>query len=99
MNKSQKLLSVLQFALLLMIVAALVWSLFNPYATVALIPLVVVSIYYLLWYIFTKMVPFFDTKNGYYVVVAAVILPIITLALASDDVVKYSIQMLNIIRG
>ena len=99
MNKSQKLLSVMQFAILLMIIATFIWSLFNPYASVAYIPLIVVSIYYLLWYFFTKLVPFFSTKKGYYIVVIAVILPIITLTVSSDKIIRYSVLILNSIRN
>jgi len=97
MNKSQKFLSVLQFGVLLLIVATLVWSFFNPYAMVALVPLGLISVYYILWYLMVRLVPFLQTKRGYYIVVFAAVFPLITMATASKSVINYSIQFINLI--
>lgn len=98
MSKSQKLLSVLQFAILLMVLASFVWSFFNPYASIAYIPLIIISIYYLLWYLFIKMVPFFNTNKGYYFVLAFVILPILVFMMNKEVIVNLSIHLLNMIQ-
>lgn len=98
MSKSQKLLSGLLFGIVFMVLGVTIWSFFNPYAAVAYIPLLFISIYYLLWYLFTKLTSFFDTRWGHYIVLVAVILPLVALLVQKESIIRFSIQVLNAIQ-
>src|SRR5690554_7383156 len=56
MNKLLKIIQVLVFTVLLLIIGVFVWQFFNAYARLLLLPLGVLSIYYLLIYSFARLI-------------------------------------------
>lgn len=95
MQKSKKLLAILLFTILLLIIGILVWSFFNPYARVMLVPLGMLSIYYLLVYTFVNLTGEVNTKMFYYFILVLIILPLLTLGLAYDRFIAFSVSLLN----
>jgi len=95
MQKSKKLLAILLFTILLLIIGILVWSFFNPYARVMLVPLGMLSIYYLLVYTFVNLTGEVNTKIFYYFILVLIILPLLTLGLAYDRFIAFSVSLLN----
>lgn len=95
MQKSKKLLAILLFTILLLIIGILIWSFFNPYARVMLVPLGMLSIYYLLVYTFVNLTGEVNTKIFYYFILVLIILPLLTLGLAYDRFIAFSVSLLN----
>jgi|SRR5690606_19030600 len=95
MQKSKKLLSILLFTILILIVGVLVWSFFNPYARAMLIPLGMLSVYYLLIYGFVSLTGKSDSRIYYYFILVLIVIPLITLGLAYDRFINFSISLLN----
>lgn len=95
MQKSKKLLAILLFTILLLIIGILVWSFFNPYARVMLVPLGMLSIYYLLVYTFVNLTGEVNTKIFYYFILVLIILPLLALGLAYDRFIAFSVSLLN----
>lgn len=95
MQKSKKLLAILLFTILLLIIGILVWSFFNPYARVMLVPLGMLSIYYLLVYTFVNLTGEVNTKMFYYFILVLIILPLLALGLAYDRFIAFSVSLLN----
>lgn len=95
MQKSKKLLAILLFTILLLIIGILVWSFFNPYARVMLVPLGMLSIYYLLVYTFVNLTGEVNTKIFHYFILVLIILPLLALGLAYDRFIAFSVSLLN----
>lgn len=95
MQKSKKLLAIFLFTILLLIIGILVWSFFNPYARVMLVPLGMLSIYYLLVYTFVNLTGEVNTKIFYYFILVLIILPLLALGLAYDRFIAFSVSLLN----
>lgn len=95
MQKSKKLLAILLFTILLLIIGILVWSFFNPYARVMLVPLGMLSIYYLLVYTFVNLTGEVNTKIFYYFILVLIILPLLALGMAYDRFIAFSVSLLN----
>lgn len=95
MQKSKKLLAVLLFTILILIVGVLIWSFFNPYARVMLIPLGMLSLYYLLIYGFVSLTNQFESRMYYYFILVLIIIPLLTLGLAYDRFIDFSVSLLN----
>ena len=95
MQKSKKLLSILLFSILILIVGVLIWSFFNPYARAMLIPLGMLSVYYLLIYGFVSLTGKSDSRIYYYFILVLIVIPLITLGLAYDRFIDFSVSLLN----
>ncbi|PJR03301.1 hypothetical protein [Avrilella dinanensis] len=95
MQKSKKLLAVLLFTILILIVGVLIWSFFNPYARVMLIPLGMLSLYYLLIYGFVSLTNQSESRMYYYFILVLIIIPLLTLGLAYDRFIAFSVSLLN----
>ncbi|WP_277632140.1 hypothetical protein [Avrilella dinanensis] len=95
MQKSKKLLAVLLFTILILIVGVLIWSFFNPYARVMLIPLGMLSLYYLLIYGFVSLTSQSESRMYYYFILVLIIIPLLTLGLAYDRFIAFSVSLLN----
>lgn len=95
MQKLNKLLSALLFTILLLIIGSVIWSFFNPYVRVVLIPLGVLSIYYLLLVGFTKLVGVNDSKLFFYTGIVLIILPLLAVGMAYDRFIAFSASIVN----
>ena len=95
MHKTKKLLAILMFTILILIIGTLIWSFFNPHARAMLIPLGILSIYYLLIYGFTTLTGTSGSKFQYYFTLSLVILPLLALGLAYDRFIAFSVTLLN----
>lgn len=95
MEKITKILSILIFTILLLIIGNVIWAYFNPYAKVMLIPLAFLSVYYLLLFLFTKLINNQKSKFFNYLVVAMIVVPLISLSYGYNAFIKFSITLLN----
>ena len=95
MQKLLKTLSIFIFTILLLIIGSVIWSFFNSYARVMLIPLGILSIYYLLLYSFIKLLNLKNTQGFYYVGLALILLPLLCVAAAYEEFISFSVQILN----
>ncbi|HLV46766.1 MAG TPA: hypothetical protein VKY32_06970 [Flavobacterium sp.] len=98
MQKSKKLLSILLFTVLILIVGVLIWSFFNPYARAMLIPLGMLSIYYLLIFGFVSLTGKSDSRTYYYFILVLAIIPLLTLGIAYDRFIDFSVSLLKYIQ-
>ncbi|WP_448606172.1 hypothetical protein [Paenimyroides ceti] len=94
MQKLIKILSILIFTILIVIIGVFIWSFFNPYAQVLLIPLGILSIYYAFLFGFCKLV---NSNSRYfeYIMIFLIVIPLISVSYSYDRFVTLSIDMLN----
>lgn len=95
MNKLLKIAQVLIFTILILLVIVFVWQFFNAYAQLFFIPLGILSIYYLLLYLFAKLLQHNQSKTGFYVGVVFIIVPLLAFSLAYKPVLEFSYHFLQ----
>lgn len=95
MNKLLKIAQVLIFTVLLLTIGVFIWQFFNPYARLMLIPLGILSIYYLLIYSFARLLQHQTSKMWMYVGILFIIIPLIAFSMAYQQIMEFSMQILN----
>lgn len=95
MEKISKIISILLFTILLIIIGTVVWSFFNPFAQVLLLPLAILSVYYLLLFSFVKLINHKTFKPWKYLIIFMVVVPILSVAYGYDAFIRFSITVLN----
>lgn len=95
MNKLIKLTQALIFTILIVIIGVFIWQFFNAYAKLLLLPLGILSIYYLLIYAFVKLLSPNSNKLFFYVGVVFIIIPLIAFSIAYNNIIEFSYNILN----
>lgn len=95
MDRLLKIIQVLLFTILLLVIGVLIWQFFNPYAQLLLLPLGVLSIYYLLIHIFAKLLQQQTSKIWFYIGVAFIVIPLITFSVAYRPIMEFSLNIIN----
>jgi len=95
MEKISKTISILIFTILLVIAGAVIWSFFNPYAQVLLLPLGFLSVYYLLLYSFVKLIGNKTSKPWKYLILFMIVFPLLSFAYGYNTFIRFSITLLN----
>lgn len=95
MNKLLKLIQALIFTILIVIIGVFIWQFFNAYAQLLLLPLGILSVYYLLIYTFVKLLPQNTSKTWYYTGLIFIIIPLVAFSLAYDKIIDFSYNILN----
>jgi len=90
MEKITKIISILIFTILILIVGTVIWSFFNPYAQILLLPLGLLSVYFLLLISFTKLLKTKDTKFWKYLILVMIVIPIIAFAFGYETFIRFS---------
>lgn len=94
MKPLDKYISIALFTLLVLITGCVVYSYFNPYAQVLLIPMGFMSIYYLILFAFSKLV-LSENKISLFIGMVLLCIPVLSIALAYDRFISFSIDFLN----
>ncbi|HLW40847.1 MAG TPA: hypothetical protein VKY82_00595 [Flavobacterium sp.] len=97
MNKLLKIIQVLVFTVLLLIIGVFVWQFFNAYARLLLLPLGVLSIYYLLIYSFARLMQHNTSKIWFYIGIVFIIIPLIAFSTAYQPIMEISLNFLNML--
>ncbi|WLD23987.1 hypothetical protein NU10_00940 [Flavobacterium dauae] len=95
MNKLLKITQTLIFTILILLVIVFIWQFFNNYAQLLFLPLGVLSIYYLLIYLFAKLLQRQQSKMWFYVGIIFIIIPLIAFSLAYKPVLEFSYNILQ----
>ena len=95
MNKLLKITQTLIFTILILLVIVFIWQFFNAYAQLLFLPLGVLSIYYLLIYLFAKLLQQQQSKMWFYVGIIFIIIPLIAFSLAYKPVLEFSYNVLQ----
>ena len=95
MNKLLKITQTLIFTILILLVIVFIWQFFNNYAQLLFLPLGVLSIYYLLIYLFAKLLQRQQSKMWFYVGIIFIIIPLIAFLLAYKPVLEFSYNILQ----
>lgn len=95
MNKLLKITQTLIFTILILLVIVFIWQFFNNYAQLLFLPLGVLSIYYLLIYLFAKLLQQQQSKMWFYVGIIFIIIPLIAFSLAYKPVLEFSYNILQ----
>lgn len=99
MNQLLKIIQIAIFTVLLLIIGVFVWQFFNPYAQLLLLPLGVLSIYYLLIYLFAKLLQHRQSKIWLYTGIVFIIMPLISFSLAYRPVMEFSLSILQSLKN
>ena len=95
MEKISKTISILIFTILLLVVGVVIWSFFDPYAQVLLLPLGFLSLYYLLLFSFLKLIGNKTSKLWRYLILFMVVVPLLSFAYGYNTFIRFSIEVLN----
>jgi len=95
MEKISKTISILIFTILLLVVGTVIWSFFDPYAQVLLLPLGFLSVYYLLLFSFVKLIGSKTSKPWKYLILFMIIVPLLSFAYGYNTFIRFSITVLN----
>ncbi|WP_177761679.1 hypothetical protein [Flavobacterium sp. I3-2] len=95
MEKISKTISILIFTILLLVVGTVIWSFFDPYAQVLLLPLGFLSVYYLLLFSFVKLLSGKTSKPWKYLILFMIIVPLLSFAYGYNTFIRFSITVLN----
>jgi len=95
MNRLLKIIQVLIFTILLLVVGVFIWQFFNPYAQLLLLPLGILSIYYLLMYAFAKLLQQHNSKIWLYIGVVFIVIPLIAFSTAYRPIMEFSLNIIN----
>ncbi len=94
MNKLLKIAQVFVFTILILLIAVFIWQFFDAYAKLLFIPLGVLSIYYLLIYLFAKLLQQ-NQSIWFYVGIVFIIIPLLAFSLAYKPVLEFSYNILQ----
>ncbi len=95
MNKLLKIAQTLIFTILILLVIVFIWQFFNNYAQLLFLPLGVLSIYYLLIYLFARLLQQQQSKMWFYVGIIFIIIPLIAFSVAYQPVLEFSYNILQ----
>lgn len=95
MEKISKTISILIFTILLLVVGTVIWSFFDPYAQVLLLPLGFLSVYYLLLFSFVKLIGQKTSKAWKYLIIIMIVVPLLSFAYGYNTFIRFSITVLN----
>lgn len=95
MNKLLKIAQVFVFTILILLIAVFIWQFFDAYAKLLFIPLGVLSIYYLLIYLFAKLLPQNQSKVWFYVGIFFMIIPLLAFSMAYKPILEFSYSILE----
>ena len=95
MEKISKTISILIFTILLLVVGVVIWSFFDPYAQVLLLPLGFLSLYYLLLFSFVKLIGAKTSKPWRYLILFMIVVPLLSFAYGYNTFIRFSITLLN----
>lgn len=95
MKQLNKLLTILIFSILLLIIGVVIWSFFDPYARVMLVPLGILNIYYFLLFSFIKLKSLQEVRWAKTLGWILIALPLVALALAYDRFIYFSADLIN----
>lgn len=95
MNKLLKITQTLVFTVLILLIIVFIWQFFNDYAKLLFIPLGFLSIYYLLLYLFVKLLPQNHSKAWFYVGLFFMIIPLLAFSMAYKPVLEFSYNILQ----
>lgn len=96
MNKLLKIAQVFIFTILILIIAVFIWQFFDPFAQLLFIPLGILSVYYLLIYLFAKLLQQNQSKIWFYVGIVFMIIPLLAFSLAYKPMLEFSYNILQI---
>src|SRR5690606_21807474 len=95
MNRLLKIIQVLIFTVLLLVVGVFIWQFFNAYDQLLLLPLCILSIYYLLLYAFAKLLQPQTSKIWFYICVVFLVMPLIAFSTAYRPIIELSLNLVN----
>ncbi|WP_091095929.1 hypothetical protein [Paenimyroides marinum] len=95
MNKLLKIAQTLIFTILILLVIVFIWQFFNNYAQLLFLPLGVLSIYYLLIYLFARLLQQQQSKMWFYTGIIFIIIPLIAFSVAYKPVLEFSYNILQ----
>lgn len=96
MNKLIKITQTLLFTVLIIVITVFIWQFFNSYAQLFLMPLGILSVYYLLIYFFAKLLAQSTSKIWLYVGLVFIIMPLVAFWVAYKPILDISYQVLQI---
>lgn len=99
MNQLLKIIQIAIFTVLLLIIGVFVWQFFNAYAQLLLLPLGILSIYYLLIYLFAKLLQHKQSKLWLYTGIVFMVIPLISFSLAYRPVMEFSLHILQSLKS
>lgn len=95
MNKLLKIAQVFVFTILILLIAVFIWQFFDAYAKLLFIPLGFLSIYYLLIYLFAKLLQQNQSKVWFYVGIFFMIIPLLAFSMAYKPILEFSYSILE----
>lgn len=95
MNKLLKIAQVFVFTILILLIGVFIWQFFDAYAKLLFIPLGFLSIYYLLIYLFAKLLPQNHSKVWFYAGIFFMIIPLLAFSTAYRPIMEFSLNIIN----
>lgn len=95
MNKLLKITQTLIFTILILLILVSIYQFFNDYAKLFFIPLGILSFYYLLIYLFAKLLHKNNSKLLFYVGIFFIIIPLLAFSVAYKPVLEFSYTILQ----
>lgn len=95
MNKLLKIAQVFIFTILILLIGVFIWQFFDAYAQLLFIPLGILSVYYLLIYLFAKLLQQNQSKIWFYIGIFFMIIPLLAFSMAYKPVLEFSYNILQ----
>lgn len=95
MKKLLKITQILIFSILILLIIVFIWQFFNAYATLLLLPLGFLSMYYLLIHFFVRLMQQKKSKIWLYIGLFFIIVPLIAFSIAYKPILEFSYSILQ----